>query len=225
MKKLAALLLLVPAVSLAQGNDGEKLFRQMEDKVMKAKTLKAVVAVEYNQPGVGPGKMTISGQLGEGDLCRVEIRGDAGGKVYILTIVSDGTKAQMEQQGKVKPAPSPKELGKLLRGAHARFGPIGAGWVFKLRPGEPTDIDKTMGVSGFQAGAAEKVNGRDTKVVEYNFELSNTKKSGKVKLWIDAQTMLPAKRVITLDGGEMTETYNEFTVDAKIDPKTFELSK
>jgi hypothetical protein len=229
MRKCTALLLLsVPAVTLAQGNEAEKLFRKMEEKIMKAKTLKAVAAADYNSPDKGPGKLKIAGQLGEGDRCRIELNVDAAGKEFAVVFASDGTKAQMELPGgMVKPAPATKDIGKILRATHARVGPFGvAMMLFSPKAGEVTDIDKMMGVSGFKAGADEKVNGRDAKVVEYNVEFGNTKKSGKVKVWIDAATMLPLKRHITpSEGGEVTETYSEFTTDAKIDPKTFELTK
>jgi outer membrane lipoprotein-sorting protein len=49
-----------------------------------------------------------------------------------------------------------------------------------------------------------------------------------MKLWVDTQTNLPVKLAMT--GGqagvsELTETYSEFTLDAKVDAKIFQLPK
>ncbi len=49
-----------------------------------------------------------------------------------------------------------------------------------------------------------------------------------VKVWLDAKTNLPVKLVLTGGGSDITditETYSEFTIDAKVDGKSFELPK
>jgi len=102
----------------------------------------------------------------------------------------------------------------------------------------------------FEAGAAEKVGGRDAKVVTYIVAgLPGT--DYHVTLWIDAQTSLPLKRVIVPIVGEqpkqphprkapirlkrlmvpsgrepvrITETC-EFTLNPKIDAAVFQLPK
>lgn len=52
----------------------------------------------------------------------------------------------------------------------------------------------------------------------------------QVILWIDAETLLPLKRLVAFEGnqgkpGRITETNSEFTIDAKVDAKLFELPK
>ena len=56
-----------------------------------------------------------------------------------------------------------------------------------------------------------------------------TEKGGgtsSVKMWLDAKTSLPVKLAMTgLQAGinDITETYSEFTIDAKVDAKLFKL--
>jgi outer membrane lipoprotein-sorting protein len=88
------------------------------------------------------------------------------------------------------------------------------------------DPDQAVAVEGFKAGATEKVNGRDAKVVHYKLKGSQFKgDESTFTLWIDARTLLPLKHVSRLgrDWGTITETYQEFTLDLKFDPAVFDL--
>lgn len=224
--RYAALLLLVPAVSLAQGNEGEKLFRQMEEKLLKAKALKAAVEADFKGEGK-EGKLKATARLAEGNKARLELNMDFGGKDISMTLVSDGASAQMAMLGKSKEVPVPKNLDRLLRMAAARAGLFGV-TTMAFRPKKDGDLDpdKLLRISDFKAEAGEKVNGRDTKVVKYKLDIEGEPKSAQVTLWIDAKTLLPVKRTIRPEGeGMVTENYTEMAVDAKIDPKTFELTK
>ena len=74
----------------------------------------------------------------------------------------------------------------------------------------------------------EKVGEQEAQVVRYNLFLR-----GKVKLsvrvWLDAETKLPLKRVTTIPGKgaqiTVTETFTRLTLNPKIEPKAFELPK
>jgi hypothetical protein len=78
----------------------------------------------------------------------------------------------------------------------------------------------------FEAGAPEKVGGRDAKVI--SFALAGLPGADwNVTLWIDAETALPLKRVVVPLGGEagrITETY-QFTLNPKIAAGAFQLPK
>ena len=49
-----------------------------------------------------------------------------------------------------------------------------------------------------------------------------------MRVWLDARTRLPVRLAVTggrSDVRDVTETYGEFTVDAKVDAKSFEAPK
>ena len=82
------LLLVVPN---AEPNEAEKLFHQMETKVMRAKTLESdfETKIEENKQ-----KVTMMGTLflGDGNKVRVEKNYEVDGKKQKTTLVADGTK-------------------------------------------------------------------------------------------------------------------------------------
>lgn len=80
---------------------------------------------------------------------------------------------------------------------------------------------------GFKAGASEKVGGRDASVISYRFGYDRLaeERSTPVTVWIDSKTLLPLKHTIAWEGHRWTETYDDFTLDPKIDAKAFERSK
>jgi outer membrane lipoprotein-sorting protein len=83
-------------------------------------------------------------------------------------------------------------------------------------------------IRDFKTGAAEKVGCRDAKVVRYKLEgLSGIKgDDAAITIWIDTKTLLPLKRVSRLGRtfGEVTEIYQEFTLNPPIGAKTFPLT-
>jgi hypothetical protein len=68
-----------------------------------------------------------------------------------------------------------------------------------------------------KAGAAEKVGGRDARVISYLWG------GQRITLWLDNKTLLPLKRVYTLEKMHITEIYTAFNLDPKIDARAFEL--
>jgi outer membrane lipoprotein-sorting protein len=95
-------------------------------------------------------------------------------------------------------------------------------------PDQEADTPKQkLDIRGFQAGAAEKVGGRDAKVVRYKMNLSGLRNDDTAfTVWIDTKTLLPLKRAIGPDRSfpAVTEIYKEFTLDPKIDAGALELT-
>ena len=65
-------------------------------------------------------------------------------------------------------------------------------------------------------------------MLSHTLQVKGGGKPVSMKLWLEAETGLPVK--LTMTGGtsdvkELTETYGEFSLDTKVDPKTFELPK
>lgn len=88
-------------------------------------------------------------------------------------------------------------------------------------------------VSGFKLGKKEKLDGRDTQIIECEMTVEGVSVNGTsitTAVWLDAKTILPIKRVTSIDKGAgdkftMTETYTTLTLNKNIDAKKFELPK
>jgi len=225
------LLLVVPG---ADKDDAEKLFRQMEAKLMKAKTVDCAfdAKVEADKTGTLKGAVL----LGEGNKVRIEMSNESGGMKGEETVISDGTKSKASDKGALT-TDVPKWLGEAVRAAVARCG-VALLSVLGPRPADPEKefpekefkIDEHFQVSDFKLGKKEMVNKQEAQAVQYTLTLKKPKKEKiEVSVWIDPKTQLPLKRVLTgtLDGKKMTitETYTKMEIDGKIDPKQFELPK
>jgi outer membrane lipoprotein-sorting protein len=235
------LLLVLPG---ADKDDAEKLFRQMETKLAKAKTVDCAYEARFEADKAEAVTMKGTLLLGEGNKLRMEWSGESGGMKEKFTMISDGTK--MEPYGD----DIPKWLGEAVRASMARAGvvrtfeygsPLFFKWSFP-RPPEPKKefkIDEHFKVFDFKLGKKEMVDKQEAQVVQYTLKEKGTlelkePKEGKVEVsvWIDTKTLLPLKRIITIMMDDMddkkatyTETYTRQEVDGKIDPKQFELPK
>src|SRR5215831_4062263 len=93
MRFLMTLTLLgvVARPAAAEGNEAEKLFHAMEQKVRKARTLR--LRYDLNITDAAGKKGTVKGTLvlGEGDRFRAEATGNLFGEAVKFITVSDGT--------------------------------------------------------------------------------------------------------------------------------------
>jgi outer membrane lipoprotein-sorting protein len=238
-----ALLALVTWPAAAQENEAEKLFRALEQKVRTAKTLQ--LRSDATITGADGKKWHYKGSaiVGEGDKFRWEIEGKRLGHEWKRTYVSDGTdkisfgydkqpgedKASVESKGTEK---TPKAFGAHFRAALPRDGFV-LGFTTDRNSQMPPDL---FIMSDFKLAGEEKIGARNTQVIQYSVK-TKARDPGfnpastnvlSMKLWLDTKTKLPVKLAMT--GGEsdfsaITETYSEFTVDAKVDAKLFELPK
>ena len=234
-----ALMALAAWPAVAQENEAEKLFRGMEKSVRAAKTLQ--LRFEASITGADAKKWNVKGTLilGAGDKLRVESEGKLFGEESKFTFVSDGTDmksfgytkaAGQPKQDKTETEKPPKGAGIFLRESLPRDGFF---WCFlnMNRRGElPANLFK---LSDFKLAGKEKIGERNTQVIQFT---TTVKEKGKdkdpnvlsMKLWIDAKTNLPVRLAMTGGGSDITditETYSEFTIDGKVDAKSFELPK
>jgi outer membrane lipoprotein-sorting protein len=86
-----------------------------------------------------------------------------------------------------------------------------------------------MTLSEFKRAGEEKIGARDTQVIQYTASAKGKGANAlSMKLWLDTQTHLPARLAMTGGGSDITditETYHDFAIDAKVDAKLFELPK
>lgn len=213
----------------APGNDAEKLFRAMEDKINGAKAIHVAFDIETTGKSE-EGKLKGSLLFTKDNKARLTMSGNEGGENVRWEMVSDGKQ--------MKAAESPDTFDKAtveptLTNLHDRLSTMVSrpglrGYSFILLMG-PIEIDaKTLyRVADFEGGAAEKVGGRDAKVITYNATIK-TLDAGrhKVTLWIDAETLLPLKRVIVPEGlaTRMTEICT-FNLNPKVGSGAFALPK
>jgi RNA polymerase sigma factor (sigma-70 family) len=208
----------------------EMLYLAMEKKVRGAKSLQVAVDSEVDSKDFkGTVKTTIYAT--QPNKSRLEIDFTIDGKADKLLFLTDGKARYTKQGDKGTLDPDPKKAaaeGKLVPGIVARMG-VSAAMIMarSAKQGEEkeVDLDKDVPVTDFKLGAKEMVGKSMAQVVSYQLDFDGI--SAKMSLWIDTNTHLPLKRVVTVDeGGQMiriTETYSTFTIDAKLDPKLFEL--
>jgi outer membrane lipoprotein-sorting protein len=234
---LTALLTFLPLLpALAQeSSEAEKLFRKMEKKLSEAKSLR--VALDGTAEGIEDlrGALKYKGTmiLAQGNKARFEMEVEIEGKKQRTALVSDGTKmiGDIAEEGK-RPRDTPKKFFEVTIGFFKHGGPV-AGHVFSSSGPEGNETFARFKPSAFKLGQKEKIGQRQAQVIEYKLTLENAPKEAEKltlseKLWLDAATNLPLKRVFT---GKLkkeftyTEKYSEFTVNPKLDAKLFELPK
>jgi outer membrane lipoprotein-sorting protein len=223
-----ALLLVVPG---AEPNEAEKLFRQMDAKLMKAKAVECVMEAR-TQEGEKRGTVKWRALVAEENKVRMEMDGDLFGMSGRLTIVGDGTRGWLVGKGEPKEVKNyPRWMGDSVRASIARSGMM---VHFLLTSEGPPDkdfkVDEKMRVTDFKLGEKEVIDKRESQVVQHTLTLKLPKEvQAEVTVWIDTMTQLPLKRVLTatVDGKKVTvtETYTKLELDGKIDPKQFELPK
>jgi outer membrane lipoprotein-sorting protein len=209
------LLVLLPG---AEPNEAEQLFRQMEAKVIKAKTVECAFDAKVEADKTGTIKGTLL--LGEGKKCRMEMGIEFGGMKEKFTMISDGTKMKAVIDGK----PTPAEDANLGYVKEMRAAVVHGVAFTSWSTGLPVPV--YFRASDFKLGKKEMVDKQEAQVVQYTLThpLLRPKQEAKydVTVWIDTKTQLPLKRVFN---GTMTETYTKLEVDGKIDAKQFELPK
>jgi hypothetical protein len=225
------LLTVLAPVFAVQGNDAEKLFREMERKIDAAKSLRvaSLIYVMDNRGGgkLNPKRSTLA--LAPGNKVRMTMKGKGGGKEMEMEVVSDGKKLALHiiPPGQDKQEAALKNLHALMGKMMSRTGSLGAFSLLRDPP-NAREPDKLVTVSDFKAGADGKVNGRDAKMLEYRVKVAG-KQPAKVTLWLDAKTLLPIKRLVVpemdRENARIWETYIEFTIDPRLDPKMFALPK
>jgi outer membrane lipoprotein-sorting protein len=226
-------LLTLPLLTLAAGhaaaeqNEAEKLFHTMEEKVHAAKTLQVRFDLDITDALGKKGNVKGALILGEGDKYRAEVEGKLFGQAVKGVDVSDG--ANRKLAGDPPPpdtaAASPKGAGAYFRAALPREGFFLGSLEMERRNDRPPD---QFQLSDFRLANKEKIGERDAQAIQYTMRFKGAGDPLSMKLWLDAETNLPVKLAVTggkSDWKDLTETYGEFTIDADVDAKSFELPK
>ncbi len=226
--KLLLLPLLVTALAQA-GDDAEKRFKMMEEKITRAAAFQVTFdgKMEGGMGNTGAFKGTLT--VGPNGKARLTANADFMGKTAKLEMVSDGKKLKMDAEGKPEPSrDQPKDWRTTLNVITARTG-LTAGMLLIGRSSrdEGEGPFATMKLSDFELLKGEKVNGRAAVVLKYKLTPKD-KTPAVCTVWLDAQTNLPLKRTLYInEGGGVTlsETYSNFNLNPRLDDKMFELPK
>ena len=231
MRWLLTLVLPVAAAwpAVAQENEAEKLFRIMEQKVRTAKTLQLRCQLSITDAASKNWNINGTLTLGEGDKLRLEVDGRLFGEAVKFLSVSDGIKMKSVGDPNApkedKTEKSPKGIGACFRGALPHAGLFAS----SLNMDQRNDLaPERFKLSAFKFAGKEKIGAHDTQVIEFTVREKGAPEPLSMKIWLDAKTNLPVK--LAMSGGksditDIIETYSEFTVDAKVGPRLFELPK
>lgn len=227
--RYVVLVLFLPAFAAAQGNEAEKLYRQVEKKVTDARALEVAgevdVTAKENPMKAMKGVLTLAGNK-----LRLNVDMEQGGKKMKVEVVSDGKSVKtLVPTMKSEEKPAKKNQGEILRKLVARVGLVGILMIGRVQEGDAKEVnvDDLLPVSDFKMEAAEKIGGRDAKVISYKVTPKGDKTAATVTLWVDAKTLVPLKHLIApqQEGIRLTATYATFDLNPKIDPKSFELPR
>jgi len=213
-----------PPPSWAQQVSAEKLFQQMEKKLRDAETVQFGFDIVVSGGGEPMGNPKGKLVLGKGDKFRLDSEGYISGKNS--TVVGDGAKMFIKESGTdaIDGPNSPKNVGAYLRGSLARVGLMLGHDGLKTDP-SPKAAD-LFAVSDFKLGAKENVNGVETQVIEYKVTPRQGDTTFNAKTWVAVKMSLPVKLQLRFEamGGvvEFSETYTDWVLDAKVDPKLFQ---
>jgi outer membrane lipoprotein-sorting protein len=225
---LALTLLAIGLPSSAQENEGEKLFRKLEQQVRSAKGLKVVFDVD-GQFGKETAKTKGYLLVAEGNKGRLEIKTTVGDKTQMEQMIADGKDSAFLEGGKivgerrpVDPASTEAALAIGIRAGVLAILQVGPD------PKNKFDIDKVLPASDFKLGAKEKIAEREAQVVTYKLAPPMGDPM-QITLWIDTKTELPLKRTTLGKVKDVkmsaVEVYTEFAVNPTFDAKIFELPK
>jgi hypothetical protein len=202
-----------------QENEAEKLFRMVEKKITSAKSLKIVVEIE----GVFGGFL-------KGLNFKITLWMTEAGKFLVhnddeVMFVSDGRTLVWTKETtafRVRPT-LPQNFVRALSTGSCLFALAHLSNAI----GQTSTLTGPLVVSDFELGNKEKIGKRDAQAIHFAVKEKDGKPDDakKLTLWIDCDAQLPLMLVMMEGKRRIVETYTEWQLDPKIDPKLFELPK
>jgi outer membrane lipoprotein-sorting protein len=217
-------------------NEAEKLFRQMEEQIAKASALECA----FETDNLETGKITrVKGTLlwTKGNKARLDLQVQVRDQTRLVmhTMISDGRQMRIRISGDGKSedhsGEPPNVLDRLVPASLVRFSLAPLMFVEPISPGSPNPeaTEEAYGVSNFGLGKKERVGTREAQRIDYQLKLPGHERATAIALWIDVQTLLPLKRVVSPNPDDaksaVTETYGQIRLNGRIDSKKFELPK
>jgi len=217
------------ATAAADGDDSEKQFRSLEGVVRSAKTLRLRADVSVNDALGKSWPIKIELTLAEGDAFKADVDGKLFGEPVKFTAVSDGKTLKTTGRGEGARTESTNESAKGVGAYFRRELPSAGlfGCVLNLEQHGRRTPDR-LKLADFKSLGKEKLGERMVDAIRFSAVETGAKDPFITRLWLDEKTHLPAKIVIAggmSDIAEVTEVFQEFSVDATVDPKLLVLPK
>lgn len=242
-----ALAMIAPALAPAQDDDAEKIYRDLEKRILAAKAHQVEMTYTFGKQNANKVEMVIT----QDNKFHMKTTGPFQKPKSGYELISDGKDLKsigarlsvmpsglpsIETGGKSKSEwPTPASFHEAVSVIDARAGLWYTVFVMPYLAtgqfGKKLDADgqgSKIKVYNFKLLADEKVGDQVAKVISYRFgDGSAGRDNADVKLWIDARSQLPLKRAFVMEsqGIVITETYQSFKLDPKLDEKKFEFPK
>jgi outer membrane lipoprotein-sorting protein len=233
MRWILALLIAAFALPVrAQDNDGEKLHRDFEKKLTAAKAYKVAFQVDAQ---IQASKFTFKGNLlAAGNKLRLVVEGKDQGNPLMMTFISDGKRLAtidvVKGQTSARDKPVPEHLGATVTAYVVRIA-VFINFVKDAGAltGTPEPPDKIK-LTAFKLAGKEKLDSRETQVVECGVQFQGESSKAACKIWFDAQTHMPLKRTIEFKDQDkvffsVVEVYNSWELEPKLKADDFMLPK
>ncbi len=222
---------LAALLSTAAQDEGEALFKQMEETLLKTKTLSFKAAVSTQGERLGQGRLEGTVVLEQPRKLRALLEGRVGNEERKIQVTADGKDVKWVLTGfgdNKGPAPEKMNRNLLLFLSRANlFDGVFMGAGLEWAEGDH-DAAGRLRVARFKAAGTEKVGDVEARKVEYLLDCTELKARWEATVWIDPKTKLPLKRVLKATDAsrdQITETFSAFKVDEKADPAAFQIPK
>jgi len=207
-------------------NEAEELFKKMEEKLLKAKTVQLNITVIAT--GDLKAKLEAMVSLEKGNKAHLKFKVEEDGESEEWITVSDGKKLKVVAGvGRSRPAENtPKNFNDNILASLTRTGVF---VPYLTIVTEETNYRKATRCSSFEMGKKRKVGEHDTQAITFSIDMKGYEGEMNATIWIDLETFTPLKSILIAKrrGKEMTftEIHSNVKLNEEIDPKLFELPK
>jgi hypothetical protein len=242
-----ALLSPIHAVAAALGQAAEpidddrasQLFRTMEQRLAKAKSLECAFTITTQHPEAAGGPREVrslegSLLLAEGNRIRLEMNERTEGRPLFHLMASDGRRFLSGDMNNPPRLIDEKPSATLNADFLTMLARTGLYLTTLPLPPVPATARNRFAVSGFRLGGMEQVGGHEAQRLEYRLFIKGQKDpEGKdlpfpVSVWLDRKTSLPLRRMVRMRVQGTTvvvilETYGKLVLDTGPDARRFQL--
>ena len=210
---------------------GEMLFRAMENKILKAKTVQATFMGQQETAGEVQTEWKGTFVSGGKNRLRISFSGEMMGPPGEFLLISDGEDFRLSNLAKPNLARGsskcPDKMSENLLHSLTRYITFPMRLTFPLTPRGEERIAKEYGISDFKFIRTEKIDGQDANIITHKMQFSDHRRF-LTTVWIDAASQLPVKRVI--DNGEgqqelLVEFFKDWKLGEKVNENLFTLEE
>lgn len=224
------------AIALLLQDSPTEFFQKVEKKIAEAGSLSAdaTIEVEGRKGGVAT-RTSFTARVvtkGEGKAMLTLDTTREEKPVNVIKLVGDGGRVRFTAGGQSGTSDCTLPLGALARRLAVRAGLFGPVSVLYRAVQAPKDsgVEHLFPVKEVSDGGEEKAGGRTLRILDL---VIGAPAEGdppiKSRVWIDTETLLPAKRVTVStnpkDPGTITEVYSAVRLDAEIPDDSFKIDK